>query len=1003
MQDKDEQLRAYVVEHIDQAIAEGWLRAHYQSIVRSSTGALCGEEAFARWFDPKHGTIMPGKFIPALEEAGLVYKVDLHMVDCVLADLQKKRELGVGIVPVSVNVSVTDLEHVDLAGEIAKRCDAAGESHDLLRIEFNESAVLTAADALKDEIEKLHAAGFKVWLDDFGHTSALNTLQMLGFDLVKLNTNLLSDMHSPRTRDILVGVVHIAYKLGISALAESVETEEQALLLESIGCTMLQGFYFSTPRGLGTISRTFLGHSGRERERIEEFAYWNRIGSIDLFDPTSSIDSKTVDGSTISEFPTCIIERRGGVWRIVRANQAYRVFADNGGVLSIERSNLEAHETEKELDEDFAAATERSKVSNLWERVAGRREYGTGLQFYTRCIATSPEAEAFALTAVPTMLGTALGSYGDVPVAYAVLRAVLDDANEHVIDAEYVFANSVYCNWTSYSYDDIPGRSFRKLVGDGADMWFPYFYDAAVLKRDVHDVVFSEEIGHWLSFNMAPAAIEGCFVYAFTIADDDRRERQEIIVSRDTSDLIIDITNVFNDEDDFEVAMKRVLEMISTTIHPERLFVFERGTNFTYTTFEWHAEGFASRIDDLQNLNNDDFGTWVSLVKQQSIAIVSDLERISALNRPLYDTLTSKGVESLIAVPLVDGRDIIGFLVAENYVLEEGLDTQRLLKTVGTFMSAHVVNHRLMVELERMGSHDALTGLLNRRGFDMAFAERYEADPDLPYALALIDIDDFKTVNDVNGHDVGDEALRAIARSVRGALPPGAIVGRNGGDEFVAALFGDDVHMIDSALKQLVASDLGCTHNGRWYPLSFSVGYALHPEQAKDLNDAYAKADAALYAVKLAGKDACRQYSNEVESQYRSQLGFTPRDIAENIPGAILVHRACGSSERFGASCNQGEILFTNNEFIEMLGCSDLRDFMSFTGASFANVVHPDDKARVFEQLSAVADRGEDDTKCSASFRIVTKSGTPFRVTNHSRFVEISDIGDVFYSFIVEG
>ena len=91
------------------------------------------------------------------------------------------------------------------------------------------------------------------------------------------------------------------------------------------------------------------------------------------------------------------------------------------------------------------------------------------------------------------------------------------------------------------------------------------------------------------------------------------------------------------------------------------------------------------------------------------------------------------------------------------------------------------------------------------------------------------------------------------------------------------------------------------------------------------------------------------------------------------------------------------------NEFIEMLGCSDLRDFMSFTGASFANVVHPDDKARVFEQLSAVADRGEDDTKCSASFRIVTKSGTPLRVTNHSRFVEISDIGDVFYSFIVEG
>ena len=135
------ELRDYVLEHVDEAIAEGWIRPYYQAIVRSSTGYLCGEEALVRWFDPLYGILTPEQFVPTLEEARQMYKVDLFMVECVLADLKKKRDRGIIVVPVTMNFSIADLDQINLAEELSKRIEAAGESCDILWAEFAESAL----------------------------------------------------------------------------------------------------------------------------------------------------------------------------------------------------------------------------------------------------------------------------------------------------------------------------------------------------------------------------------------------------------------------------------------------------------------------------------------------------------------------------------------------------------------------------------------------------------------------------------------------------------------------------------------------------------------------------------------------------------------------------------------------------------------------------------------------------------------------------------------------
>ena len=179
-------------------------------------------------------------------------------------------------------------------------------------------------------------------------------------------------------------------------------------------------------------------------------------------------------------------------------------------------------------------------------------------------------------------------------------------------------------------------------------------------------------------------------------------------------------------------------------------------------------------------------------------------------------------------------------------------------------IGARMANQRLIKKLEYTSDHDSLTGLLNRRGIDAAIAERLADAPDAAYALALIDVDDFKAINDTHGHDAGDAVLRELARSMREFFPAESVLGRNGGDEFLVMLFGDAAVNAGGLLGNFAASPLGCLHEGSRLPVSVSVGYVDYPEQTRTLHEAYTKADDAVYAVKRSGKGGVRRFSPEI-------------------------------------------------------------------------------------------------------------------------------------------
>ena len=260
--DEEQKFRQYIVNHVDDAIAGEWLKVYYQPIVRAKTGHVCSEEALSRWNDPKHGFLMPFRFIPPLEEQGLMYKVNLYVVERVLKDFRYKEKIGVPIAPVSVNLSRKDFQQCDMVGEITKRVDASGYSRDLIRIEITESAFIGDHELLRREVRRFRENGFKVWMDDFGSEySTLNLLQDIDFDMIKIDMQFTRNLIPGGKNYIIVSsVIRMAREMGITTLMEGIETEEQRDIITGLGCDMLQGYLYSKPKSFEELEE--LAHRG---------------------------------------------------------------------------------------------------------------------------------------------------------------------------------------------------------------------------------------------------------------------------------------------------------------------------------------------------------------------------------------------------------------------------------------------------------------------------------------------------------------------------------------------------------------------------------------------------------------------------------------------------------------------------------------------------------------------------------------------------------------------
>lgn len=249
MMHKEFNRKKYIVNSIDNAIKNGYIKVFYQPVVWAADGKLCGAEALARWDDPDFGFLQPGAFISILEEYHLIHKLDMAVLEIVCRDLSEAMDKGLRVFPISINFSRLDFELLNLADELDSCMERYGIDKGLIHVEVTESMLGEGNAKLTGMLSNLRERGYSLWLDDFGSGySGLNVLKDYSFDMMKIDMNFLSKFsENKKSQPILTSIVDLAGKIGMKTLSEGVETNEAYDFLRSIGCQRLQGYLFGKP------------------------------------------------------------------------------------------------------------------------------------------------------------------------------------------------------------------------------------------------------------------------------------------------------------------------------------------------------------------------------------------------------------------------------------------------------------------------------------------------------------------------------------------------------------------------------------------------------------------------------------------------------------------------------------------------------------------------------------------------------------------------------------
>ncbi len=247
---KTYETRNYVLNNLDTAIREGYIKAFYQPVIDSSSGKVCGCEALARWIDPERGMISPGQFIPVLEESRQIHKLDKCIYEDVLRRLREAMDANLPVLPVSLNFSRLDFELMDAVEELEEKIEKYNIPKDYVHVEITESALTESEEILHKAVEEFHKRGYVVWLDDFGSGySSMNVLKDFRFDLLKIDMVFLKGFAgNNNSKSIIKNIIDLANTLHMETLTEGVESEDAVEFLKEAGCKRMQGYYYGKPQ-----------------------------------------------------------------------------------------------------------------------------------------------------------------------------------------------------------------------------------------------------------------------------------------------------------------------------------------------------------------------------------------------------------------------------------------------------------------------------------------------------------------------------------------------------------------------------------------------------------------------------------------------------------------------------------------------------------------------------------------------------------------------------------
>lgn len=447
--------RAYVVNHIDDAIARGEIRAWAQPIVRVLTGRICEVEILARWQSERYGFLYPDEFIPALEQYQLIHKLDLEVIRLACAQWTDARACGTNV-PVGINLSRLDFELCDIYGAIRDIMARYDVPVDQLHIEVTES--LAAHDkVIVEGIRQFREAGFEVYMDDFGSGySSLGQMAEMRFDVIKFDKSMIDDVvNNERARVVLADSISMVKRLGLHTLCEGVETQEQFDFLRAVGCEKAQGYFFGRPCPHEATLQELNSRACRPEETAYS-AYLDAIGQVNLIEGTSAHIHGIEAAAFRGRSPVAVMELSRDHLKPITCNMAFQSLIKRIGYGSFEQMASAPSAVGKRINAralNAAKAARKSGEVQVYDFIAGGVFCSVSVEFVTR----TEDREAFLMT---------ITSAENAPqiTEHILLDGVLETSNLCFfwkdVERRFLGANKKFYDYYGFSgLEDILGKT----------------------------------------------------------------------------------------------------------------------------------------------------------------------------------------------------------------------------------------------------------------------------------------------------------------------------------------------------------------------------------------------------------------------------------------------------------------------------------------------------------------------------------------------------------------
>jgi diguanylate cyclase (GGDEF)-like protein len=241
--------RAHLKQQLALALDRNQLTLHFQPRVDLRTGAVCSMEALLRWQHPELGFVSPADFIPLAESSPMIHRIGDFVLEKACAQLSAWRAQGLQLVPISINVSPRQFEQGGVHRQLAAQMALHKISPRLIEVEITESAMMGEQTNILEQLAAIRKLGVKLHVDDFGSGySSLSQLAILKMDVLKVDRSFTIALgKSPEGRVFYQAIVSMAHALGMSVVAEGVESEEQLAMVRELGCDEAQGYLLGRP------------------------------------------------------------------------------------------------------------------------------------------------------------------------------------------------------------------------------------------------------------------------------------------------------------------------------------------------------------------------------------------------------------------------------------------------------------------------------------------------------------------------------------------------------------------------------------------------------------------------------------------------------------------------------------------------------------------------------------------------------------------------------------